>query len=73
VRGKGIQSAGHPEFLGNAPFNNGTGLQVRYDHIGEHTIVQFRSAFDPLWNLPMFGEIDLIGVHYLTAEDFALI
>jgi Ca2+-binding RTX toxin-like protein len=62
-----------PQFLGTAQFNDSQGLQVRYDIIGGHTIVQFRSAFDPSWDLPMMGEIDLVGVHHLTANNFVLI
>lgn len=62
-----------PQYLGAAPFNDGQGLQVRYDIVGGHTIVQFRSAFDLSWAPPMLGEIDLVGVHHLTAGDFVLI
>jgi len=62
-----------PEFLGTGQFNDGTGLQVRYNHVDGHTIVQFRSAFYPTWDLPMLGEIDLVGIHHLTADDFILI
>ncbi|MEZ0171891.1 calcium-binding protein [Microvirga sp. TS319] len=64
---------GAPKFLGTAQFDDSTGLQVRYDHIGGHTIVQFRSASDPTWNPPIMGEIDLVGVHRLTAHSFILV
>lgn len=64
---------GAPKFLGTAPFGDGTGLQVRYEHVGGHTIVQFRSASDPSFYPAMQGEIDLVGFHRLTAENFVLI
>jgi Ca2+-binding RTX toxin-like protein len=62
-----------PVFLGTAPFSDSnTGLQVRYDIVDGHTIVQFRSAVDEWWRFPIPGEIDLVGVFRLTAADFIL-
>ncbi|MXP63063.1 calcium-binding protein [Roseomonas sp. M0104] len=64
--------SGHPIFLGTQPFEEGRDLQVRYDIIGGHTIVQFRSAVNDTWFIPIDGEIDLLGVTHLTARDFHL-
>ncbi|HWL80983.1 MAG TPA: M10 family metallopeptidase C-terminal domain-containing protein [Roseomonas sp.] len=65
-------SSGHPLFLGTDPFGSSNDLQVRYDIVGDHTIVQFRSAVDEVWFLPLDGEIDLLGVVHLAASDFHL-
>lgn len=62
-----------PVFLGTAPFGESGGLQVRYDIIGGHTIVQFTGISDPagIWPAPA-GEIELAGVFHLTSRDFHL-
>ncbi|TDH57870.1 calcium-binding protein [Dankookia rubra] len=67
-----------PVFLGTDPFEASTGLQVRYEIEGGHTIVQFATRFGPPpRGLPVpvpeaTGEIELVGVHHLTARDFIL-
>lgn len=68
-----FHSSTPPQFLGRAPFTDSHGLQVRYDIVGGHTIVQFRSAVDETWYLPTRGEIDLVGIHRLSADDFILL
>jgi len=67
-----FNSSGHGVFLGTAPFGDSSDLQVRYDIVDGHTIVQFRSAVDETWFLPTLGEIDLVGAPHLTASDFDL-
>lgn len=61
-------------FIGTDPFGDSDDLQVRYEVRGDATIVQFRSAFDPVFipYLPFDGEIGLRGRYALTADDFIL-
>ncbi len=64
-----------PVFLGSGSFGASRGLQVRYEIQGDHTIVQFTadhpdlSAFPPIHAV---GEIELVGVYTLTADDVFL-
>jgi hypothetical protein len=67
-----------PVFLGTAPFEASTGLQVRYEIENGHTVVQFATRLGPPpRGLPVpvpeaTGEIELAGVHHLSASDFIL-
>jgi Ca2+-binding RTX toxin-like protein len=67
-----------PVFLGTAPFEASTGLQVRYEIEDGHTVVQFATRIGPPpRGLPVpvpeaTGEIELAGVHHLSAGDFIL-
>jgi len=64
-----------PVFLGTAQFtNNDAALQVRYDIEHGKTIVEFLgptlAAPLPDGETRFHGEIELVGVHHLTARDF---
>ena len=67
-----------PHFLGTDPFEASTGLQVRYEIEDGHTVVQFATRLGPPpRGLPVpvpevSGEIELAGVHHLSADDFIL-
>jgi len=66
--------AGHPyEFIGTDAFTGGEGGFIRYEVQGDHTIVQIDVA-PPDTSVPSDGvvdaEIELVGVHALTATDF---
>lgn len=58
-----------PRFLGTGEFEAVPGLQVRYRIEGDHTLVQFTTHGGS--GTPT-GEIELAGLHYLTAADFLL-
>jgi Ca2+-binding RTX toxin-like protein len=65
-----------PTFLGTDAFESTTALQVRYEVEGNHTVVQFAAPFflnptEAPEQTPT-GEIELAGVHHLTASDFIL-
>jgi len=64
-----------PVFLGTAQFtDDDSALQVRYDIEHGATIVEFLgptlAAPLPDGEIRFHGEIELVGVHHLTAQDF---
>jgi Ca2+-binding RTX toxin-like protein len=68
-----------PVFLGTDPFEASFALQVRYEIEDGHTVVQFFSPFgsppsdtQPTVPEAPTGEIELVGVYYLKADDFIL-
>ena len=69
-----------PLFLGTGAFVDSGALQVRYDALPDgRVVVQFLGA-DPAGLPPILGpqsrlqgEIELIGVRHLSAEDFVLV
>lgn len=68
----------HPEpiFLGTGPFEASIALQVRYDILGDRTVVQFYSVLGqdfPTADIAgATGEIEMSGRHHLAAADFLL-
>lgn len=66
--------AGHPyQFIGTEEFSGGPGGFIRYEVQGGRTIVQIDTA-PPSGDAPSDGvadaEIELVGLHTLTAADF---
>ena len=67
-----------PAFLGTDPFEASTGMQVRYEIEDGHTVVQVATRLGPPpRGLPVpvpeaAAEIELAGVHQLSAGDFIL-
>ncbi len=62
-----------PLFLGTGAFEAGSALQIRYDITADgRTILQFAAPRGPDAGVPEqpTGEIELLGVHHLRAEDF---
>ena len=64
-------------FLGTGAFVASSALQVRYEIENGHTVVQFNApifAQPPVPPVPAgpTGEIQLAGIHHLTASDFIL-
>jgi Ca2+-binding RTX toxin-like protein len=63
-----------PEFLRTDPFEASIALQVRFDVEGDRTIVQFATHTGNPMSLPApsgpSGEIELVGIHQLTENDF---
>jgi Ca2+-binding RTX toxin-like protein len=68
----GYNVQGAPVFLGMNPFGPGEALQVRFEIEADHTVVQFLSPFGGSIPPGPTGEIELVGVHHLTADDFIL-
>lgn len=58
-------------FLGTNPFTSETALQVRYDIVGDKTVLQFRVPLpvEPVGPMST-GEIDLAGNIALTVDNF---
>jgi len=62
-----------PAFLGAGAFTDDPGLQVRYEIVGDITLVQFVARGNTaVGHVALAGEIELHGAHVLSASDFIL-